>query len=736
MPLRIILFLISSLFFCQVSYSQDDDLKKNRNEIYNYICAADALLIDSQYNESLETANKALDLAYRYKQYDYVAMLYNTIAGCHEELLNTNKALEYYKKALIYSERTSNDTIKDWIHNNIGNVYNFDLKNFKKGIFHYQKSLQYAEKRKDTAEIIFTKMNLAWAYFNEKKFEEGFPYLEFAGKNLKRYPDKESDVIVKTLYGMYFSHKEDFKKAIPYFKEAIKIGEEFKQIKALADAYKEYSHSLFLKGDYKNAYLNKDSYQKLMDKIHNSEKLKNAQIAGIQLELDESRRELNKIELEKFAQEQNLKNSRIMVFLFLGVMLGLLLFLYTLYRNNNLRKKMNEQLRDSNMMLQKAKDMAEESSILKSQFISTVSHELRTPLYGVIGITDLILDEHKELKDSPHINSLKFSAKYLLSLVNDLLQINKIEDKKIVLEESPINISDEIRKVMDSLQFLAINNNNKMVEEIDNNIPKQLIGDKLRLSQIFVNLISNSLKFTKNGEIKVSAILEKTTKNLNYVRFEVKDTGCGIALENQEKVFEKFVQIDRKEDDYQGTGLGLSIVKRLLEFMGSEIQLQSEVDKGTSISFSIPFESEKVVKDIVIETQLEANKFDAKNYKILVVEDNKINQMVTRKILEKNNFSCIIAEDGYIALDILEKEKFDLILMDINMPKINGFETTKLIRKEGIEIPIIALTAFDKDEISEEALASGMDDVLIKPFDPMLLFKIINDHIEKSKEII
>ena len=732
MPQRIILILIYSLFFFHTSYSQSNDAKKNREEIYNYICHADALLIDSKYNESLEVANKALNLAYEHKQYDYVAMLYNTIAGCHEELLNTNKALEYYKKALQFTEKTSNDTIKDWIHNNIGNVYNFDLKNYEKGIFHYKKSLFYAEKRKDTSEIIFTKINLAWAYFNNNKFKEGYSYLKFVQDNLHNYPDKESEVLVNTLYGMYFSHNFNDEKAVSSFKEAIQIGKEFNKTKALADAYREYSEHLYQMGDFKNAYLNKDLHQNIIDKIRDSEKIKNAQIAGIQLELDESRREINKIELEKFAQEENLKNSRIMVFLFLIVLLGLSLFLYTLYRNNNLKKRMNEQLFDANLELQKAKDMAEESSVLKSQFISTVSHELRTPLYGVIGITDLIIDEHKELQESPHINSLKFSAKYLLSLVNDLLQISKIEDKKIILEETPLNISAEIKQVIDSLQFLVINNNNKMVVSIDENIPKWLIGDKLRLSQIFINLIGNSLKFTKDGEIKVSASLEKSVRNLNYVKFEVKDSGCGIALENQEKIFDKFVQIDRKEDDYQGTGLGLSIVKHLLEFMGSEINLQSEIGKGTTIFFTIPFESGKIESNDIEEITMQ-NENKLQNYKILVVEDNKINQMVTRKILEKNNFSCSIAENGYIALEILEKEKFDLILMDINMPKINGFETTKLIRERGMTLPIIALTAFDKNEISEEAFASGMDDILIKPFDKLQLFKIISSHIEKSK---
>jgi len=731
MPRRIILFTIYLLLFANLSFSQDD-IKKIRTEIYPHICNADALLFDAKYYESFQEAKKGLNLAYQHQQYDYIAMLYNTIAGCNEELLNTDKAIEYYKKALFYVDKTDNDTIKDWINNNIGNVYNFDLQDYPRGIYYYQKSLHYAEKRKDTAEIISTKLNLASAYFHINEYEKGFECMEFARVNLKKYVDLESDVILNTLYGIYYAHFENDKKTNFHFKEAIKIGEKNKLFKSLSDAYREYSNYLFVTGKYKEAYLNKDLHQKIKDDIHNNEKIKNAQIAGVQIELDESRREIDKIELEKYSQEQNLKNSRIMVFLFLAILLGLLLFLYTLYRNNNLRKKLNEQLSDSNTQLQLAKDKAEESSILKSQFISTVSHELRTPLYGVIGITDMILDEYKELKNSPHINSLKFSAKYLLSLVNDLLQINKIEDHKIILEESSLNIREEIEKVQGALQFIATNNKNTTIIEVDENIPKYLIGDQLRLSQILVNLISNALKFTKDGEIKLTAVLDRKVRNLHYVKFQVMDTGCGIAVENKEKIFEKFVQIDRKEQDYQGTGLGLSIVKRLLEFMGSEIHMESIVNKGTTMTFTIPFEfNEETTQKHTSEKEIDLTSIE--HCKILVVEDNKINQIVTKKILQKNDFECTIAEDGFDALEILETDTFDIILMDINMPRMNGFETTRLIREKGILIPIIALTAFDKNEIENEALESGMNDVLIKPFEPALLFEIISNHITRFK---
>lgn len=727
---RIISFLFFLLFFCNLSFSQKkEDI---RIKIYDLICEADALLIDLKFKESLQVSKKALNLAYKYKQYDYMAMSYNTIAGCHEELFDTDKALAYYNKALYYSKKTTNDTIKDWIHNNIGNIYNFDKKDYEKGIYHYKKSLEYAFKTKDTTEILFTELNLAWAYFNKKEFDLGEPYLKSIDKNLDKHGDIESRVILNTLYGMLHSGRGESKKADYYFQTSIDYGKKYNQKIALADAYEEYSKHLYKVGDYKKAYIVKNYYEILKDEIHNDEKLKSAQIAGIQIELDESRREITKIEMEKYAQQKNLRNSKIIVILFLAVVIVLLLLLYTFYKNSLYRKKINQQLVQSNAELKIAKDKAEESSILKSQFISTVTHELRTPLYGVIGITNLILDEHKELENSPHINSLKFSAKYLLSLVNDLLQIHKIEDKKIVLEELPLNVQDEIEKVKEALQFIAVKNKNKIIVDIDINIPEFLIGDKLRLSQILVNLTSNALKFTKSGEIKLLASLEKKVGNLNFIKFEIIDNGCGIAVENQNKIFEKFVQIDRKEGDYQGTGLGLSIVKRLLELLGSEIKLESKEGIGTTVTFTIPFEYDEEATKKYIEN-IDVDTTNVSSYKILVVEDNKINQMVTKKIIEKNNYQCFVVDDGYAALDILNREKFDVILMDINMPIINGFETTRMIRDKGIDVPIIALTAFDKDEITDEAKLSGMNDILIKPFEPVRLFQIINSQIAKHK---
>lgn len=424
-----------------------------------------------------------------------------------------------------------------------------------------------------------------------------------------------------------------------------------------------------------------------------------------------------------------------MLYFFLIALLVVLLLLYSVYKNYIFKKKANHELTIANEELIIAKEKAEEASLLKTQFVSTMSHELRTPLYGVIGITNMLLDEHKELANSPHLSSLKFSARYLLSLVNDILHINKIEENRIVLENLAFNVSDEINMIKNSLSFIAQNNNDIITVEIDPTIPEYLIGDKLRLSQILMNLVSNALKFTKKGEVKVTANLLKVEGKSHYIEFQVKDNGIGIAAVDQDKIFEKFVQVGRNENDYQGTGLGLAIVKRLVSLFNSEISLESKVGVGTTFKFTIAFDydpdkTNEIIKEIKVDLT------SSQIFSILVVEDNKINQTVTRRIIEKNNCSCSIVNDGFQAIDILDKQTFDIVLMDINMPLMNGFETTRKIRLKGIKTPIIALTAFAKDEITEEAISAGMNDIIIKPFEPLKLFKVINDQINKARTVV
>lgn len=726
----LVLFLLNSFsnnLFAQTKTPSRPEIKKLAKEAVVY-------LNDANFEKSISTSRQVLHYATSIKDDYLIAVSYNTLAANLDELSEFDKAIFYYNKGLSYANKTNNDTIKNWINNNLGNMYCFEKKQYEKGIRHYKKSLEYSQKAADTSQIVFTKLNIAWAYFDIGHFDKGFPYLKFINKYHPKFGDKSIVVILNMLNGMYFGHKGENQKAETYFSNAIKSGYLEGTKSDLSYSHQEYSKFLLKNGRYKEAYENLALYNKIKEELYNQEKLKKADIAGIHLELDEYKREVDKIEIEKNLQSQSLKKSKIIVALFIIALLVLLLLLYSVYKNYSFKKKANHELTIANEELIIAKEKAEEASLLKTQFVSTMSHELRTPLYGVIGITNMLLDEHKELANSPHLSSLKFSARYLLSLVNDILHINKIEENRIVLESLAFNVSDEINMIKNSLSFIAQNNENTITVEIDPAIPEYLIGDKLRLSQILMNLVSNALKFTKKGEVKVTANLVKVEDKSHYIEFQVKDNGIGIAAVDQDKIFEKFVQVGRNENDYQGTGLGLAIVKRLVTLFNSTILLESKVGEGTTFKFTIAFDYDPDKTNEIINS-IKVDLTSSQIFRILVVEDNKINQTVTRRIIEKNNCSCAIVNDGFQAIEILEKETFDVVLMDINMPLMNGFETTRKIRLKGIKTPIIALTAFAKDEITEEAISAGMNDIIIKPFEPLKLFKVINDQINKARTV-
>ena len=731
---RFILFLMVLLSsFSTIAYSQKKPLSKS--EIRKTLSLSAKYLNTEKFEKSLNYARIGLKEASIIKDNYLIAASYNLIAANFDELSEIDQAISFYKKGLVYANKTTNDTIKNFINNNLGNVYCFEKKQYKVGINYYKKSLEYSKKTADSSQNVFTKLNIAWAYFDIGQFEKGIPYLNYINQFHPKFGDDSTIVTYHMLNGMYYSHIGEDLKAKKHFINAIKLGKNRVEKSDLAYSHQEYSKFLLKKGDYKEAYENLEKYNKITEDIYNEDKLKKANVEGVNLVLDEYKRQIDRIETEKDLQLQSLRKSKIIVILFIIAFLVLLLFMFSLYKNYNFKKKINRELTLANEELIIAKDKAEEASYAKTQFLSTISHELRTPLYGVVGITNMLLDEHKELANSPHLGSLKFSARYLLSLVNDILHINKIEENRIVLENLIFNVSDEIKMIKNSLSFIAQSHNNEIITHIDPTIPEYLIGDKLRLAQIFMNLVSNALKFTKNGKIIISANLVKVENRSHHIEFQISDNGVGIAPDDQDKIFEKFVQVGRKENDYQGTGLGLAIVKRLIGLFNSEITLESQVGIGTTFIFTIAFDHDPDRTNEIINN-IKVDLSSGQIFKVLVVEDNKINQTVTKKIIEKNNCSCYIVDDGFQALDLLNKDTFDVILMDINMPVINGFETTRKIRSKGIQTPIIALTAFAKDEITEEAIASGMNDIMIKPFESLKLFQVISNQIKKQKMLI
>ena len=317
-----------------------------------------------------------------------------------------------------------------------------------------------------------------------------------------------------------------------------------------------------------------------------------------------------------------------------------------------------------------------------------------------------------------YLNSLKFSGNYLLTFINEILEINRIESNNIEIEYIGFSIKQLLGDIHSSLKELANKNNNQFSMEIDENIPDTLVGDPTKLSQIFINLINNALKFTQNGEVKVITKLVKKEDGNASLHFEITDTGIGIPEEKLETVFDSFsqgsIEINRK---YGGTGLGLTIVKKLVDLLGGEIKLHSKVGFGSTFTFDLVLAVSNY--EILIEKPKLFSSNLLKDKNVLIVEDNKINQMITKKMVENKGMNCQIIDNGEDAIQIVkDNQTFDLILMDVHLPGINGTIATEEIRKFNKNIPIIALTAISLNENRESLLSFGMTDVITKPFEP------------------
>ena len=438
---------------------------------------------------------------------------------------------------------------------------------------------------------------------------------------------------------------------------------------------------------------------------------------------------LNELSLQNAEQERNLKVNKLTTILSVALITILSLLTLSLYKNNNLRARANELLQKKNAELTKAKENAEKASLAKAQFLSTITHELRTPLYAVTGLTHLLLEESPTENQKEHLNSLKFSGEYLLSLINNILDLNKLEANKVEIMEASFDLKKRISDVLVALKNSADEKNTKIHFNYDDSIPQELKGEPLEISQILINLIGNSIKFTEDGDIWINVSKNSREGSFVLLDFEIKDNGEGISKEKQKAIFENFTQgstqINRK---FGGTGLGLSIVKNLLTLLGSEIELKSDLGEGSTFAFQLKFEAKEVENQLNNSPRIEAepleDKLDGKN--ILIVEDNKINQMITRKILEKQGVTCEVADNGTIAIEKTKEKDYDLILMDIHMPGISGIEATKEIRKFNTEIPIVALTAVTLDENLDDFFLNGFSDIIPKPYKTEEFFLKIN----------
>ena len=446
-----------------------------------------------------------------------------------------------------------------------------------------------------------------------------------------------------------------------------------------------------------------------------------------------NKREYELLKIRRLASEENSRNTNLL-FLILALIsiVILIVFIFSARRNQIKTKiaeveKHNFELKANQLKADKiiAEESARQSQLAvasKQQFLSTMSHEIRTPLNSILGFTNVLLKTELGEKQKEFILAIKTSGDSLIFLINDILDLAKVNAGKMTFENQPFQIKKSITLIQNTFDLIIKEKNLEIVNEYDNRIPAVLVGDSARLNQILLNLMSNAVKFTHKGKITVSIkLLDENEENMN-IEFAVTDTGIGIAENKIDSIFNVFEQAESDTSNlYGGSGLGLSIVKKLVEFQGGSVGLKSKVGEGSTFSFILPFEKTTMKEEI--ETEKIKPDFEINNLRVLVAEDVALNQLLIQLILNDFGFENEVVANGKIAIEKLQTNTYDIILMDLNMPEMNGFEATEYIRNTmKSNIPIIALTADVTITDVTKCKESGMNDYISKPIDEELLY--------------
>ena len=740
--------LICFLFFSILTFGKED------REIIKKIDNINSSALKSYKNDELVKSFKEFINAKELSdsindQYGSATANFN-LGNIYYLMENYESAQDYYHLTLNALKTINDNYLVSSSYLNLAKIYRAQH-DYQKSIEYFEKSLEYSvldkglniSEKEQIQNVFFeARVSLCEIFIEKNNFDEALLNLLKLGDYLKTNPVSSNlEGYYKYIYGIYSVHNELYNSANTKFREAIIFLEdnsnEEKDLALLSKIYMQLSISLAKAGKSTEAYITLLEHNNYKDKLQNEDKNRQDLIVKSKFLIEDYKNEAESANIARLQQlEIANKFKKINSAIFITLLL-LVVSIIVIFKSYNSKRILSKTLEVKNSELEKAKDEALKTSDLKSKFISNVSHELRTPLYGVVGITSILLENNSlDNNDKKHLKSLKYSGDYLLNLINDILQVGKMEANKIELKNVSVNLKDLLGDIVNSFDYRLEETNNEIKISIDNYVPEHIKCDKVRLSQILINLIGNSVKFTSNGVIDLRVkLLSLETSNVGLC-FEIEDSGIGIPKEKFDMIFDNFSQLEDSNINYQGTGLGLSITKNLIELFKSEIKLESEVGVGTKISFEVDFELDKdkskTISDFDSTAKIAESSED--KYTILVAEDNKINQVVTKNLLKKHGYLFTIVENGIEALEEVKKNQYDLVLMDINMPVMNGHEATTAIRKFNNSIPIIALTASDIDEIGQECKRIGYNDIIIKPFDNYEFFQVINQNIQDSKK--
>lgn len=562
------LILVSNFFSFTVLANNE---QTPNNEAGVIIKEAINLMKKGNYEKSLIKSRLGLSLAIRSNNNNLIASAYNTIAANFDQLSEYDKAFFYYHKGLTYANKTNNDVLKNWLNNNLGNIYCFDKKQYEKGIYYYKKSLEYSSKIKDSSQIVFTKLNLTWAYFDIGRFKEGLPYLKYINKHHEKQGDATTIVALNMLNGMYYNYKNEAEKARFYFGNAIKLGNEGNEKSDLSYSHYEYSKFLLKNGDYKNAYKNLALYNSITEELNNDEKLNKANVAGINLQIDEYKREIDKIDSEfktkkhELVQEQS-RNKKIVIVLL--AILTLLFFLFYFYAQN-VKLKHKNRLKDLRSKVQENTINATiNGQELERKKIASFLHDNISALLSSAG-----MHLHAHISQNQSSSQEIIKTKAILEEVHD--QVRDLSHELMPSLLARFGLFDALEDLCEKnsnsiLHFkysTSIDRNNRYEEDFE-----------MKIYFIIMELLNNVIKHSQAEHAKLSL-----KKNDDALQIEIIDNGKGFDSK-------KFHILE---------GFGLNQIKARLNNLKGTIEINSKLNAGTVIKIIVPIDyHEKIIKPV------------------------------------------------------------------------------------------------------------------------------------------
>ena len=645
-----------------------------------------------------------------------VVKVQSSLANLYMQLGNLDQALKLTNQNLAYFEDIGNKTLAAGCLSNLGGIY-VNQGNTKKGLEYLEKAIKHFEETGNKPYIARLSQNIGRIYYDKGNLERA---LEYATKSLKlseEIKNRNAAATAKQKIGIILADQRKYTQAISYGNQALVFFQNTKDIMNISTASKNLIKSYKATGKYKNALEMNELYHQMRDSLNSRENQK--AIIQLQVQSDyDKQKAIDDVENQKEIAIQEAKTKslqRISWAIGIGLLLISLLALVTFNRLKLTRKQ--------KVIIEAQKKKVEQSEKYKEQFLANMSHEIRTPMHAISGMTK-ILERNKHPKSQDvFLKAMRTSSDNLIVILNDVLDLSKIEAGKLEIENISLNVASVIENVIQILKFKAEEKGLILSYEIAEDVPTLVNGDPTRLNQILINLIGNAIKFTDKGNVDLLLSLHD-----DHLHFQIKDTGIGIPKDQLDSIFGAFEQAKETTTRYYGgTGLGLSISKQLVELQDGRIWVESSEGKGNTFYFDLPLaipEIDAVSKDFISEDKLKAMAKSLKGIRILMAEDNPFNQMIAQDDLSYyiEGVTIDTVKNGVLAIDKFKSDTFDLILMDVQMPEMNGFEATKSIRaiekSEGRtpKIPIIAMTAsLLKTEI-KNCYNAGMDNYIPKPY--------------------